>query len=175
MYSDGNIALPTMHDFILFAGMYKKLSEENKVKVNSVVEWVFDEQYKNISRRYGYFYVPGGTYNVKAVIFKMHLVDFKNMIFDKSDISGLIYTCFVLSHFDSAKSSEWFNLAMVHLNNYKSLDNHYIFPGYMINEKKDSYVINGEHMNIGENRRSKQYSEIVSTYWMERIYRNLSE
>ena len=27
----------------------------------------------------------------------------------------------------------------------------------------------GGHMNVGENKRKKEYREIISTYWMDRI------
>lgn len=44
----------------------------------------------------------------------------------------------------------------------------------MITEKPDSYVIMGGHMNVGENKRNKLYKEIISTYWIERIYQNIN-
>ena len=43
----------------------------------------------------------------------------------------------------------------------------------LITEKPDSYVIFGGHMNVGENKKSKLYGEILSTYWMERISQNM--
>ena len=39
----------------------------------------------------------------------------------------------------------------------------------MIVEKPDCYVIGGGHMNVGEDKKGKNYSEIISTYWMNRI------
>lgn len=173
LYTDGNIALPTMHDFILFAGMYNNLDKTNKKKVEAIVKWVFNDKYMEINRRYGYFYVSGGTYNVKAIIFKMHLIDIKHKTFDKGDLAGLVFVCFILSHFKSAKESEWFKMAISYLNDYRTNDNRYIFPKHMIIEEKDRYVIEGGHMNIGENKKSKKYNEIISTYWTHRIQENL--
>jgi hypothetical protein len=173
LYADGNIALPTMHDFVLFAGMYDKLDKIKKDKVESIVAWIFDNKYMGLDRRYGYFYVPGGTYNVKAIISKIHLVDFKKMTFDNGDIGSLVFICFILSHFKSAKKSEWYKMAMAYIENYKTAENRYNFPKYMIIEKPDSYVIGGGHMNIGENRKSRKYGEIISTYWMNRIEENM--
>lgn len=173
LYSDGHIALPDMHDFILFAGMLPFLTDEEREKVEVIAEWLFDEGYKRIIRRYGYFYAPGGTYNAKAVIFKLHILDFRDMSFDKSDLTSLIFTMFVLSHFKTARESEWFSLALSFLDQYKNGNGRYAFPAYLIAEKPDSYVIFGGHMNVGENRKSKSYNEIVSTYWMERIYNNM--
>ena len=173
LYADGNIALPTMHDYILFAGMYNQLDADMKNKVKTIVEWVFDGKYMDISRRYGYFYATGGSYNAKAIIFKMHLPNIKDMMFDDSELSGLILTCFILSHFASVRNSEWFQIAIKYLNNFKTSNNRYVFPKHMIVEKPDSYVIGGGHMNIGENKKSKLYAEIVSTYWMDKIQNNV--
>jgi hypothetical protein len=175
LYANGNIALPTMHDFILFAGIYNELNKSNREKVEKIVNWIFDDNYMKISRRYGYFYIPGGSYNVKAVIFKMNLIDFKRMTFDNGDLGGLIFTCFILSYFKSARKSEWFKLAMAYIEDYKTESNRYIFPKHMIIEKPDCYVIGGGHMNVGENKKNKKYNEIISTYWMNRIEENLKK
>ncbi|MCL2831871.1 MAG: hypothetical protein FWD78_01750 [Treponema sp.] len=173
LYSDGNIALPTIHDFILFAGIYKKLDEKSRSKVEKIVNWIFDDRYLNlINCRYGYFYVPGGSYNVKAIIFKINLLNFKQLTFENSDLGGLLFLCFILSHFKTAQKSEWFKLAMMYMDNFKTSEDHYIFPKHMILEKPDCYVIGGGHMNVGENKKSKKYSEIISTYWMNRIEEN---
>jgi len=173
LYADGNIALPTMHDFILFAGMYSKLDKIKKDKIESIVAWIFDSKYMELERRYGYFFVPGGAYNVKAIISKLHLIDFNKMTFDKGDLASLIFTCYILSHFKSAKESGWFKMAMMYMENNRTIENRYNFQKNMIIEKPDCYVIGGGHMNIGENKKSKNYCEIISTYWMNRIKENI--
>jgi hypothetical protein len=76
LYADGHIALPDMHDLLLFAGMYSHLGVAEQNKIESIVEWLFGDGYSNILHRYGYFYAPGGSYNAKAIIFKLHLLDF---------------------------------------------------------------------------------------------------
>lgn len=174
LYADGHIALPDMHDLILFAGMYDILAEDEKQKIEVVVQWLFGEQYNTLYRRYGYFYVPGGAYLVKAIIFKPNLLNFKEMSFDKGDLASLLFTLFVLSHFQSAKKSEWFSFALDYLEQYKNQESRYQFPPHMIAEKPDCFVIGGGHMNVGENKKVKHYHEIISTYWVARIYRNLN-
>ena len=171
LYVDGHIALPDMHDFLLFAGMYPYLSENEKNRVETIIAWLFGDGYNDISRRYGYFYVPGGSYNTKAIIFKLHLLDFQGMSFDKGDLVSLLFNIFVLSHFKTAKESLWFSLALTYLEQYKNEAGRYSFPSHMITEKPDSYVISGGHMNVGESKKSKLYNEIISTYWMDRIYK----
>jgi hypothetical protein len=171
LYTDGNIALPTMHDYILFAGMYRHLDTDDRNKIDAIVKWVFDDRYMKISRRYGYFYVPGGSYSVKAIVFKMHLETVENITAGEGDADGLIFTYDVLSRFESARNSEWFKSVGAYLDTYKTENNRYIFPKQMIQERADNYVVNGGHMNIGENLKSKKYAEIISTYWMEKIHK----
>jgi hypothetical protein len=173
LYADGNIALPDVHDLLLFAGMYPHISKEEQSKAETIVEWFFGEGYKNINRRYGYFYVPGGSYSTKAVIFKIQLVDFQNELFDKGDLVSLLFNVFLFSHFKYPKETEWFVSALNYLNQYKNENGRYNFPPYLITEKPDSYVVLGGHMNVGENKKSKLYNEIISTYWMERIAENI--
>ena len=169
LYADGHIALPDAHDFLLFAGLLPYLSSGDREKVEIVVGWLFDGGYGGVIRRYGYFYIPGGSYNAKAVIFKMHLPDFREKDFDTGELTPLLFNMFVLSHFKTARDSEWFSMALSYLDRYKNDNGRYEFPSRLITEKPDSYVIFGGHMNVGENKKSKLYTEILSTYWMEKI------
>ncbi len=173
LYSDGNIALPDIHDLLIFAGMYKYLPSGQQQMIETIVEWFLTDEYKTIFRRYGYFYVYEGSYSTKAVIFKTNLIDFENMIFDKGDLASLLFNVFIFSHFESAKKSQWLSSAICYLEQYKTESNRYKFPSHFIMENPDSYVVFGGHMNVGENKRNKLYNEVISTYWMERIEQNL--
>ena len=173
LYADGHIALPDAHDFILFAGLIPYLSEDEKNKVETITGWLFGEGYDKIIRRYGYFYAPGGSYSAKAVTFKLHLPELYGNVLDNNELASLIINAFILSHFETARSSAWFASALAFLERYKNENGRYNFPPGMITEKPDSYVIFGGHMNPGENKKSKLYNEIVSTYWAERIRRNI--
>ena len=172
LYTDGNIALPTVHDLILFAGMMNELTPAERDMAENVVAWVLSEECRKLGGRYGYFYVPGGAYNAKSIVRGLHLADLKTLAPDKGDLVALVYQCFLLSHFAAGRDSEWFVLAMAYLEPFRTEDSRYRFPSHMIAEKRDAYVANGGHMNVGEDRRGKLYREILSTYWMERIRRN---
>ncbi len=147
LYADGHIALPDIHDFILFAGMLPFL----------------------IGRRYGYFYAPGGSYSAKAIIYKPYLLNFQDGSYYKGDLVSLLFTVFVLSHFKAARESAWFAMVLTYLSRYKNENGRYQFPLHMVTEKPDSYVVFGGHMNAGENKKAKLYNEVISTYWMERV------
>ena len=173
LYHDGNIALPSIHDLILFAGMYPHLDHAMKEKVETTVRWLFGDQYEQIHDRL-YYYAPADpSYKSKAINSKVLLPNWR--IAPQTDmraLQSLLFLCFVLSHFESARA--WVSEAIAYLGQYKTEANRYIFPTAMITEKKDAYVIGGGHMNVGEKKNHAKYAEIISTYWMERIIDNLS-
>lgn len=155
LYSDGNIALPSIHDFILLAGAYQYLNKEEKVKAETIAAWLFGDGYGEIYPRF-YYYAPlDPSYKAKAINSKV-------------DLNGCnLFHCFILSHFDLVKNSVWFTERLRSFEQYKTVDGRFIFPKAMIAEQKD-----GDHMNVGEWKRDKRYTEILSTYWMERIFIN---
>ena len=67
-YADGHIALPDMHDYLLFAGLLPYLSHEEKVKAEIIVKWLFDEGYSGINHRYGFFYAHGGSFGLQNIV-----------------------------------------------------------------------------------------------------------
>jgi len=172
LYKNGNIALPSIHDLILFAGIYPYITNDIKLKVETTVRWLFDERYKRINSRLYYYVADDPRYKSKAINAKVGLPDlYEIKQADSKTLQALLYLCFVLSHFEAAK--EWVLEVVSYLEQYRTKSGRYIFPIEMITEKKDSYVIDGGHMNIGEIQKSKNYREIVSTYWMDKILANL--
>ena len=171
LYYDGNIALPSVHDYILFSGIYKYLDKDLQEKVENIVEWLLDEEYRKLKRRYGYFYAEGGAYNTKSILMTIFFPDIENP--GSGSVPELLYIIYILSRFKFSIKSNWFKMALSYLDDFKTSYNTYIFPKEMITEKSDNYVINGGHMNLGENKKSKKYYEILSTYWMYRINKNL--
>ena len=47
LYADGNIALPSYHDYVLFAGMYKYLDKDWQDKIENIIEWTLSDGYFN--------------------------------------------------------------------------------------------------------------------------------
>ena len=164
LYKDGNIALPSIHDLILFAGMYRYFDRETKDKVETTIRWIFDDAYSQINNSLYYYAPDDPRYKSKGI---------NNGINLSGDLQSLLYRCFIFSHFDEAKKSSWFLGAMENLNRCRTETGRFIFPKEMIVEQKDSYVFNGGHMNVGESKKNKNYAEIISTYWMQRINQNL--
>jgi hypothetical protein len=151
LYSDGNISLPSIHDYILLAGAYRHLSKEEKDKAETIAAWLFGDGYSTVYPRFYYYAPQDQSYKAKAVNGKVLL-------------DNNLFTCFIISHFKAAQNSAWFTDSMAYFEQYKTANGRFVFPKEMIAEQKD-----GQHMNVGEQRKNKLYSEILSTYWIERI------
>ena len=165
LYADGNIVLPSIHDFILFAGMYQHLPQEMRDKIEVITAWIFDENYSQVNGSLCYYAADDPRYKSKAINAKVMLPSVTE--------PQLLYMCFILSHFDTARKSAWFTQSITYLNGYQTADGRYKFPKALLTEKKDSYVTSGGHMNVGESKRNRLYNEILSTYWMTKIKNNI--
>ena len=173
LYKDGNIALPSIHDLILFAGMYPYFDNEMRKKVETTVQWIFGDGYAGINDCLYYYAPDDPSYKSKGINNKIWLPDFSKPAINPREMQALLLHCFILSHFEEAKKTKWFSESILYLEQYKTESGNYIFTKEMIVEQKDSYVVNGGHMNIGESKKNKTYAEIISTYWMEKIFANL--
>jgi|LSQX01.1.fsa_nt_gb hypothetical protein len=174
LYMDGNIHLPTVHDIIFFGIAMKNHPDIATIdKVNVILDWIFDDRYKDISDRYGYFYIPWGSYATKAICWKFRMPDVLIMDESAKSLNSLLHSTYIMSFFENSKSSDWFNAALTYLNSFKTESERYIFPRDMLQEKKDGYWIFGSHMGMGEDRKIKSFIEIESTYWMEKILDNI--
>ena len=172
LYSDGNIMLAEFYDYVLYAGIYNYVNEESRNKIETIVEWIYDEDYSQIGRYY--YYVPTDpSYKTKSINGKLWFTDLASPHITGSKC-GLLFQCFILSHFKASRNSIWFNEAIDFLNQYKLSDGLYQFPPDLILDKPDRHAWQG-HLNAGENKKSKKYREIISTFWMERIFANLTE
>lgn len=164
LYADGNIRVPTVHDFILLAGIYRFLDENMKLMAETTVGWIFSDGYKNLAGNY-YFYAPRDpAYKTKSLAHRIILPDISD---PDSNPGNLLFLCFIFSHFKEARKSAWLSETLAYLESYKNAAGRFIFPPKLIPEQKD-----GPRMNPGEQKKNPLYAEIVSTYWMERIYGN---
>lgn len=173
LYKDGNISIPCVHDFILLSSLNSKLNEKNKVKIDSIVSWIFSDKYSDMKSGYGYFYAQGKSYNVKSIIRKFDLPNIENVMIEKTDINSLILKTYILSNFATAQTSKWFKSSITFLSSFMNDNGRYLFEKDMLSEKRDTYFTSGGHMNVGEDKSNKKYYEILSTYWMYRIKCNL--
>lgn len=169
LYPDGNIKLPSVHDIILFSGVYDGLSVEKKRQIDAVIEWILDDKYQELKNRYGYFYVEDDRYHAKSILRNLRLQRDDMLLNGKSDLQSLLLNLYIMSYFKSGIESNWFRMCTLFLEQYKDSDGIYEYPAYMLVEKKDSYFTDGGHMNSGL-KKSKMYRKVLSQFWNEMIY-----
>ena len=171
LYSDGNISLAEYYDYILYAGMYNHVDDERKRKIDTIVEWIYDDRYDDIPGGYNYYAPDDARYKSKSINGKLGLTPLPDEPHIKGSKPGFLFTCFLLSHFKATYESKWWSKAMNFLSLYQTADGRYKLPPDLILDKPDTRAHVG-HLNVGENKRKKNYAEILSTYCVERILNN---
>ena len=167
LYADGNISIPSVHDVILLAGMYCHLNDTQKMKTDTIISWILDERYQTLKSRYGYIYSEDDSYKAKSLIRSFDIPNSIDILNEsKMAQQSIIFKTYILSHFMITKNTPILNNMLTYLRSFRLLNGRYIFSKSLLNEKKDSYFTEGGHMNIGEPKRSKEYQEVVSTFWM---------
>jgi hypothetical protein len=167
LYADGNLSIPSVYDVILLAGMYCHLNDNQKLKTNTIISWILNEKYDTFKSRYGYIYSEDDSYKAKSLIRGFNIPNIIDALNEnKMAQQSIVFKTFILSHFMIASNTSIINNMLTYLNSFRLVNGRYLFSKSLLNEKKDSYFTEGGHMNIGENKRSKVYQEVVSTFWM---------
>lgn len=167
LYADGNLSIPSVFDIILLAGMYDYLNENQRMKIDTIISWILNEKYREIKSRYGYIYSEDDNYKAKSLIRSFDIPDMNDVLSGNNmNEQSIIFKTFILSRFMVANNTPIINNMLTYLRTFRLLNGRYSFPKTLVNEKKDCYFTEGGHMNIGENKRSKKYQEVVSTFWM---------
>jgi hypothetical protein len=141
---------------------------ELKSKIEAIIEYIMTPEYQKLPWGYGLMLVPPNTYysmgwSVKLSRFFMQEIP--------NGIDPILWETELMSHFDTARSSKWFEQRMDYLESFKK-GSIYDFPKSFLTEAKNKYYVGGGHMGLGENRRKKSWSTIESTAWMMRILHN---
>ena len=174
LYADGQIRLPTVHDIFLFSAVQPLWQDvHHQEQLSAVVDWLFDPRCQSIPLRYGYFYVPGGSYIAKAVCWKL---PFPPSVEAGSRLeSSLVLALYLLSQFSASYRHRPFTDALRRLESFSTGDGQYRFSREYLQEKKDSYWVFGSHMGMGEPRLKTYSLTLESSYWMELIQQNIEK
>lgn len=166
LYEDGNVKLPFRHDIILFACIYAYLEQDMQHKIDKIITWICSENYASMWKTKAIFYAEGGQYTTKSIGIGAFPPNINN------GDNDLLFKTFLWSHFSVFRDSKQYRDTMEYLEQYSNDTLLYKFPRSFISEKTDIYLTAGGHMNLGENRKSSKYAQLISSYWMYRIYDN---
>lgn len=157
------IRLPMIYDIVSMAEVYYLVSADIQAKIDNIIDYIISPEYDAVDFGYGILCgAKEGSYYAMGW-------DCKKPFNDHQDYSYpnlhrlLLYSCF-----PTAAKSEWFKNAADYLSQYKSESGTYIFPKDYLVESDSNWVL-GSHMSLAENRRKKQWAEIESTFYMQKI------
>ena len=162
LYKNGDIQFPLEYDIYGFAAIFDDLAVDMKNKVNEIISYIMDDRFQVIQDGYGILYKGNNSYvsmgwDPKPV----------NLL-ERSKVNPLLRHLELLSHFKSAVQSQWFKQGIDIVNHYLDESGTYNLPKEYLTEK-DSIWIMGNHMSLGENRRSKKAYVVEGTFHMLKI------
>lgn len=163
LYKAGGFSLPLIYDLYAFSIAYKDLDEINKMKVNTIIEYIVDKKYKSIDTGYGILANGNGNYLLMG--WDCKLPEIKGEM--TSEILNFLEW---LSFSKVSRESNWYKEAFELLLRYKTDRNTFIFTKESLNEKNGAWI-KSNHMSLGERRRKKNAIEIESTFRALKIFK----
>lgn len=154
--------LPTIYDLYAFA-FYPNKDDEVSDRIEKIVTYLLDDRYQQIPEN-AYIYDSTKKYYYAA----------GNVYHACMKQERKILMIYLLSHFNAAGNSHMFISALDNLLTCQRDDGFYVLDKSLLVEKKDRYhLYAGGHMGLGEERKSKNWLKIESTFWVLRILFNV--
>lgn len=172
LYQDQELVLPLIYDFFVFSKNYCLFSEPVKDKINTIIDYIGQDQYQALD--YGYGLIASNHNKFHAMGWSAHLPLFNEALSSDYFKQGLIHRMHLFSEFQVFPIQTWLQKAMKSLHDYQISDTRYLMPSHLIPEINHSYFMNGRHTNLGEDRKLKQGRIIESTYYVYRTTRHLT-
>ena len=157
--------LPLIHDMSMLAYLPEDIVDgELKRKVSRIVEYVLTPSFQSLEEGYGLLWSKDKR-RFHGMGSKPELPCFHSFDDQKEQIS-LIYYLDIMSQFEEARESVWFQNSMQYLETYKTEDGTYDFPKFLLMKG---------WMELGENRRRRNALEIESTFRMVLLKKRIRE
>jgi hypothetical protein len=147
--------------------LYELSDEKINEKINAVIDFISTDEYHDITADgYGIitsdgkkYYSMGwdakypGWYNISEYL-------------QSPDAPRLLFFAQFIAKYPRARRTKWFKELLLCLENYRTGRGTYQFPPGWFREKQ-GYAVMGSHLSFGENRRSKLWCEIESTFFVQ--------
>ncbi|MCF7858330.1 MAG: hypothetical protein K9N07_03265 [Candidatus Cloacimonetes bacterium] len=163
LYLDGKFSLPWIHDLFAFSAFYEEFPKE----IDHIISYILNKKYQDFPEGYGI--VMAGVKRYTVLGWNVWLPGYKSFEMSDFEKQNLITRMILMSPFKVARQSNWYKNCLSHLEQFKRKDGTYLFPKEYLKEQNNSYFINGSHMGLGENRRTKDGLALESTFWMMKL------
>jgi hypothetical protein len=169
-YGGGNFTLPWIYDLFGYRGLQQtKEYSKWKTKIDAIIDLILNPEYQNLPLDYGTVLTkPNYGY---ALGWNITLPGFFNveLLKESKKTSNLLLIMEIFAHFKSAIKSKWFQNCVQLLESFKTIRGTYRLPTNYLSEKPSGYWNMGAYMGMGEDRTTKEWCEIESTYWILKI------
>lgn len=155
LVNGGIYRYPLIYDVVAFAEIYHQTDHETREKIDNIMTYILSPDYEKIVFGYGVIQIPPNRYYSMGW-------DCKKPFMDKY-IN--LHRLLLYSRFPTAVKSKWFQNTIDYLEQYKTAQGTYAFPKEYLVEKDSNWVL-GSHISLAESRRTMQYIEIESTFYM---------
>lgn len=155
LVNDGMYRYPLIYDVVAFAKIYYHTDHETQDKIDNIMTYILSPDYEKVVFGYGIIYIHPNRYYSMGWDCKKPFID--NYI--------NLHRLLLYSYFPTVVKSKWFHNTMEFLEQYKTAQGTYIFPKEYLIEKDSNWVL-GSHMSLAESRRTMQYIEVESTFYM---------
>lgn len=161
------LALPLIYDIVMMAAVYKQSPAIINTKIDNIIEYVISPEYDVVVPMYGIRFASPNKYYAMGW-------DCKKPFNDKQDFSNPnLHRLLLYSSFPNVVKTAWFQNAIDYLTQFKTSSGTYIFPKEYLVEADGNWVL-GVRMSLAENRRKKQWAEIESTFYMNKLFSNMN-
>lgn len=167
LYSDNIIRIPLIYDIYMLAELVRTATSEEKKKIDTIIEYILDDEYEKIDEGYGLLVT--GTRRYLAMGWDAKLPSIHNGVLT----SKMLHRLELLSNFDVAVNHRWFKQVYKICEEHKLENEMYLFPKESMVESESNWVY-GNHMSYGENRRKKDSLLLESTFKMLCINNNIN-
>ena len=160
-YADRVVRLPSCYDFYGLAHWPCESGDKQK-KVDTIIAYLSDPRYQDTQG--GYLWdTSRNTCYAAGRVFLACLTEARRVLFLE-----------LASRFAQCRRQLWFRDALADLEQCRTDNGTYLLPSCYLKERRDGYYIyGGDHMGLGENRRTRNWRETESTFRMLNINRLL--
>ena len=160
-----NGILPNIHDIYALAHYPEDILDETaQHKIDTVVAYILHPDYQALEDGYGVMRV--GPRRYFSMGWSIHLPGYHGFDFDAGQAGMFVQRLELMAHFPAAIKHRWFQESLAHLENFRTDEGPYRFPGRYLKESPAGYWVSGYYMRLEENRRARASLALDSTFRM---------
>ncbi len=162
LYNEGNLKLPWIHDL---------LGWDDGPGLDDVLAYILSTDYQALPWGYGILWIRPRRF--LAMGWSIKLAEPSGTLVSQRTAGSFLWHLSALSKFRAIRESAWFVRSLAHLDRFRRDDGTWEFPRDYLPEKRDSYMVGGGHMGLGENRRRRNWRANESTFWRMYLSREI--